>query len=64
MLLSDMKFRMTLFDMIERLPCVLFFPMCFLVLRQKTEANSSFAISIIYVEKTLSHFLQEKSVID
>ena len=39
MLLYDMKFRITSFDMIESSPCVLFFPMYFLVSTQKTEAN-------------------------
>ena len=39
MLLYDMKFRITLFDMIQSSPCVLFFPRYFLVLTQKTEAN-------------------------
>ena len=39
MLLYDMKFRITLFDMIKPSPCVLFFPMNFLVSNQKTEAN-------------------------
>ena len=38
-LLYDMKFRITSFDMIEPLSCVLFFPMYFLVLTQKTESN-------------------------
>ena len=39
MLLFEMKFRITSFDMIESSSCVLFFPMYFLVLTQKTEAN-------------------------
>ena len=38
-LLYDIKFRITSFDMIKPLPCVLFFPMYFLVFTQKTEAN-------------------------
>ena len=39
MLLYNMKFRIVLFDMIEPSPCVMFFPMYFLVSAQKTEAN-------------------------
>ena len=39
MLLYNMKLRITSFDMIEGLPCVLFFPMYFLVSTQKIEAN-------------------------
>ena len=39
MLSYDMKFRITLLDMIEPSSCVLFFPMYFVVSTQKTETN-------------------------
>ena len=61
-----MKFRITLFDMIEPSPCVLFFlvstqQMYFLVSTQKTEANFQIfcngnLISITDVAKILLHF--------
>ena len=67
MLLYDMKFWITLFEMIEPSPCVFFFPMHFLVPTQKTEAkfqilqwNPSFAYwrrkitNAIYGMKSLS----------
>ena len=44
-LLYDKKFRITSFVMIKPSPCVLFFPMYFLVSTQKTEGNfQNFAI--------------------
>ena len=62
MILYDMKFRITSFDMIEPSPCVLLFPMYFLVSTQKTEANflkffNGTPTSITDVTKILSHFL-------
>ena len=39
MLLYDMKFRITSFDMNEPPHCVLYFPMYFLLSTQKTETN-------------------------
>ena len=38
-LLHDMKFRITSFDMIESSPCILFLPMYFLVSTQKNKIN-------------------------
>ena len=61
MLLYDLNFRITSFDMIEPLPCVLFFPMYFLVLAEKTEGNFQILkltpTLITEVAKILLHFL-------
>ena len=42
MLLYDMKFRIALFGMIEPLPCILFFPIYFLVSTQHKKPKQTF----------------------
>ena len=67
-LLYDIKFRIILFDMIEPLPCILFFPVTFLVSTQKSKVSNSQIFQtfkfcswtstlITEVAKMISHFL-------
>ena len=64
MLLYDMKFRITSFDMIQSSPCVLFFPMYFLALSQKTEANFQILKFRLLASQSYYHiFCYEKFVI-
>ena len=64
--LYDMKFRITLFDVTEISPCVLFFPMYFLVSTRRKKPKQTFKFcngtptSITDVTKILSHFLLQK----
>ena len=57
-LLYDMKLRIIWFDMMEPLPHILFFPMHFLVLRQKTEAN----LQILQWNPYLAYRLHKDSI--
>ena len=58
MLLFEMKFRITSFDMIESSSSVLFFPMYFLVLAQKTEAN----FQILQLNPYFDYWLRKNTI--
>ena len=57
MLPYDIKFRITLFDMTESLPCVLLFLMYFFVLTQIAETNFQIFQFRILTSQRYSHFL-------
>ena len=61
MLLYDMKLRVTLFDMIESSPCLLFFPTYFLISSQKTEAYLQISQFRFLTSKRYSYFLLWKT---
>ena len=64
LILYDVKFRITSFDTIELLRCVLFFPMHYLVLTQKNQQTLEAAVrrcSLKWVFLKISQYSQENT---